>query len=63
MPAGMFVAQMDHSFHWLQMQSHLTIHSGQVGSCLNISKTSHVSQILLTSHSACNGFCIMASCP
>ena len=26
MPVEMFVPQMDHSFHWLQMQSHLAIH-------------------------------------
>ena len=30
MPAGMSVVQMDHLFHWLQMQSHLTIHSGLI---------------------------------
>ena len=30
MPAGMFVAQMDHSSHWLPMQSHLTIHVGWI---------------------------------
>ena len=30
MPAGMSVVQMDYSYHWLQMQSHLTIHSGLI---------------------------------
>ena len=30
MPVEMFVAQMGHSFHWLQMQSHLSIHVGQI---------------------------------
>ena len=30
MPAGTSVVMMDHSFHWLQMHSHLTIHSGLI---------------------------------
>ena len=30
MPARMSVVQVDHSFHWLPMQSHLTIHSGLI---------------------------------
>ena len=30
MPAGMSVDQMGHPFHWLQMQSHLNIHSGLI---------------------------------
>ena len=30
MPAGRLVVQMDHSFQWLQMHSHLTIHVGWI---------------------------------
>ena len=30
MAVDMFVAQMGHSFHWLQRLSHLTIHVGWI---------------------------------